>query len=368
MGKKSSPPQAPDFSALSATSLEQSKVQAQISADQLEWAKQQYASDKEITSKVIDSALKRQDLAQGYAQDDRNRYEAVYQPLEDKQARDAQTYDSPERIAVAQGQAQSTVNQNMEAQRQAALQNLTSFGVDPSSTRYAALDASVRTQGAAAAAGAANTARDATVNRGQQLTAQAVGTGQGYAGQIAGNLAMAGQAGNTGANTTLAQTGSGGATMGTGSQWAAQSGDSIRNAGNILGSQYDTQMKGYEAQQNASSGIGSAIGMGAALFLEEGGAIPDQAIPTGATPGGAVPHTASPSGGKAIDDVDAKLTVGEFVIPKDVMSWKGEEYFQRLIEQTRKAKPQATAKPDYAAVPVGPAQFTSRPQTALPVG
>ena len=62
----------------------------------------------------------------------------------------------------------------------------------------------------------------------------------------------------------------------------------------------------------------------------------------------------------------AKLNVGEFVVPKDVVSWKGEEFFQKLIEGSRKAKPQAPAKPEYAIAPVGQPTFASRPASAIP--
>jgi hypothetical protein len=54
------------------------------------------------------------------------------------------------------------------------------------------------------------------------------------------------------------------------------------------------------------------------------------------------------------------------VIPKDVMSWKGEEFFQKLIEGSRKSKPSAPAQPTRAAMPVEAPRFTSR--SAIPMG
>ena len=76
---------------------------------------------------------------------------------------------------------------------------------------------------------------------------------------------------------------------------------------------------------------------------------------------------ASPTGGKAVDDVPAQLTVGEFVVPKDVAAWKGEEYFQKMIEQSRKAKEGATAKPSVAMAPQRAPTFVSRPGGAIPL-
>lgn len=72
----------------------------------------------------------------------------------------------------------------------------------------------------------------------------------------------------------------------------------------------------------------------------EGGAIPDADDPT---TGGFVPPDASPSMGAQVDDVNANLNAGEFVIPKDVAAWKGQEFFQKLIEQSRKARVTAPA-------------------------
>lgn len=90
--------------------------------------------------------------------------------------------------------------------------------------------------------------------------------------------------------------------------------------------------------------------------------------------GGAVPVAASPSRGAVTDDVPAQgpsgriqLNGGEFVIPKDVVSWEGEKSLQNLIQKARTAKLEATAKPKVVA-PGGPQPqqpaFQPRPQAA----
>ena len=98
-------------------------------------------------------------------------------------------------------------------------------------------------------------------------------------------------------------------------------------------------MAQFNANQNASSGWGSALGLiggiGLKAFgLAEGGEVPDM---EGEDPTRMVPPDASPTRGAAIDDVPARLTVGEFVIPKEVVDYKGQEFFQNLIKKTRKA-------------------------------
>jgi hypothetical protein len=57
--------------------------------------------------------------------------------------------------------------------------------------------------------------------------------------------------------------------------------------------------------------------------------------PQQATQGGFVSRELSPSNGSRVDDVQARLNAGEFVIPKDVAQWKGKEFFHKLIEQAR---------------------------------
>ena len=70
------------------------------------------------------------------------------------------------------------------------------------------------------------------------------------------------------------------------------------------------------------------------------------------TTGGKVTPQMSPTGGQATDDVPARLNVGEYVIPKDVAAWKGHEFFQKMIDQSRAARQGATAKPkDKPALP-----------------
>ncbi len=88
-------------------------------------------------------------------------------------------------------------------------------------------------------------------------------------------------------------------------------------------------------------------------YFAQGGAIDDGA--EGAIPqdGGTIPTSASPSGGQQVDDVPAQtsqghqihVNAGEFVVPNDVIRWKGEEFFQKLIAQSRQARVTAPAKP-----------------------
>lgn len=356
---KNKAPPPPDYSALAEASTEAAKYSFAVSMEQLDWAREQYASDKAITEKVINASLERQDLNDASALSDRMRYEATYQPLEDQAAADAQSYASPERQEFEAGRASAEVAQQFDSARRATTQNLEAYGVDPSSTRYAALDLGSRVQQAAAQAGAGNQARVQTENMGRAMRSEAINVGRGYPGQIAGAYGTALQSGNSAVNSALGTTASGANTMGTGTQWMGNQAQAINSGVNALNAGYNGTMAQYSANQNSSSGIGALAGavLGYAtnpgMLFAEGGAVP------GATSGGNVPTEASRSRGAAIDDVDAKLTAGEFVVPKDVVAWKGEEFFQKLIDGSRKAKPNAPAQPQFAMTEQRPATFQS---------
>jgi hypothetical protein len=73
------------------------------------------------------------------------------------------SYASPQRIKASMGQAEARVMQGAEAGRQNAIRDLQSYGIDPSSGRYAALDNASRVQAGAAAAGAGNQQRMADI-------------------------------------------------------------------------------------------------------------------------------------------------------------------------------------------------------------
>lgn len=93
--------------------------------------------------------------------------------------------------------------------------------------------------------------------------------------------------------------------------------------------------------------------------------------PRGGTPGGFVGIHQSPSGGQAEDDVDAKLTVGEFVIPKDVVNWEGQKRFVGMIDNARRQKAVLDSRGDIGgeaatAIPSRNPAFVSRPNQPMP--
>jgi hypothetical protein len=112
---------------------------------------------------------------------------------------------------------------------------------------------------------------------------------------------------------------------------------------------------------------------GGPVALQHGGPAqpPDQGIPTpaGGTPGGYVRPDQSPSGGHVTDDVPAMLTAGEFVMPKDVTQWRGQQYWVKQIDNARKEQDQFKQRNDIGGepaqgIPNQPPRFVSQPQPA----
>ena len=366
MGGKQDAPKPPDYSGIAAASKESAQLSFQLGKEQLAWARDEYGQNRELVDQVVGSSMQRQAVNDRAASADRSRYQDTYQPLEDEAIADARGFAGNGRQEYEMGRASAEVAQAMEASRRNARAQLEGFGINPSDTRYSALDANARIQSAAAQAGAANQAHAQTEAVGRALRSEAVNVGRGYPGQIAGTYGTALQSGNQAVNSALANYSAGANAMGTAPQYMATGNQALGTWGNTLNMGYQNELAQYNANQSSSSGIGGILGgvLGVIpAFLKEGGAIPD-----GVTSGGKLDPAMSPSHGKAIDDIPARvnqsgqevrLNADEFIVPNDVAKWKGEEFFQKLIDQSREQKQNATAKPSYAP--------SSEARTALPV-
>lgn len=363
-----SAPAAPNYQPIADAQMASSAESSKIAQEQLDWAKQTYADNKNLTDQVVNTDVATQQQNNANAQADRARYQSVFQPEEDSLVKDANSYASPERRDLEMGKAGSDVAQNFQAARTNAAKDLEAFGVNPGATRFAALDVGARTQEAASKAAAMNTAGQQVDATGRALRENAINIGRGYPAQVAGETNSSLQAGAGAVNSTLATTASGSNTMGSPVNWTGQSNNSLNGAVSALNTGYQNNLSTFNANQNASSGIGSALGLGASLLLAaSGGEVPD----AGATPGGAVPVAASPSAGRALDDVPSNLTAGEFVMPKQAVDWHGQKAMYAMIDKATKGRAEAKART--GAVPqVRPAaiqrpNFQSRPGAALQI-
>jgi len=367
-GKSQAPPPPPDYTPIANAQREIAQESLALQREQFAWAKEAYTENKGVTDQVVDAFLKTQEENDAFARRQRERYETQYQPLEDDLITEAQDYNTPERKAFEMGRAQADVAQKFDAARRASQRELEGYGIDPGATRYAALDIGVRTNQAAAEAAAGTQASERVDATGRALRSEAINVGRGYPGQIAGAYGTGLQGGTGAVNSGLATTQSGANTMGTPVQYAGVANNALSSWGNTLNQGYKNQMSNYEATQNQSSGWGTALGIAAGIgskfLFAEGGAVEDDMDNM------AVPEEASPSQGQAVDDVPARLTAGEFVIPREAVEWYGQKYFFGLIDKAQReregAQQSTGAVPEEAYAPPAAPTFQSR-GAALPV-
>lgn len=324
MGSKA--PEAPDLGPMAEGSAESARIAQETALEQLAWAREQDTNNRQLLDRVITSQEGIQTDTRENAQEDRARYEQIYQPLEDNLTQEFQSYDSPERMQQERGRAMSDVNQSFDAARRNATQRLESYGVDPSQTRNAALDIGTRTAQAAAQAGASSAATRATEQTGRALRAEALNIGKGYPSNVAGSYGQSLQAGNsmignanqTTNTTSNAMQGANGA-LGTSIQGFGQ-------AGNTMAQGYQGQMAEYNANQATTNAAIGAVGGIAGMFMADGGDVPFESQP------GAIDY--GEGDGTGIDDqVPINASKGEYIIPADVVRAKGEEFFDKLVER-----------------------------------
>ncbi len=217
-------------------------MQAALSREQLDWAKQIYADEapqrdtatrlgNDISQAQLEQMRTQTEIAR-QAQED---YTNTYRPLEQSLVKEAQEYDTPERRAAEAAAATSDVERNVAAQRGATMREMERAGVNPASGKVMALQGGMDIAAARAKAGAANQASKAVETIGYARKSDAVNLGRGIASSQATNAAMASSMGS--------------AAMGTQQQAMA-----TRQASNQGLSQ------GYAAAQQGLSGAGSQFG------------------------------------------------------------------------------------------------------------
>lgn len=219
MGKPKVPPPDPRIGEAAAAT-------AQLGTDYLSWMKEQAA------------------VTNGWATEDRARYQDTFIPLQDQFIKDAKNWGNPGRVGARVNEARAGTQQAIAQGQGQQQRQMAAMGVRPDSGRSAALSGATALQGGLAVAGAENTARRQVQAEAQQMQGQAINLGSGLAlnpGQTMGQSVSTGAQGFQGAINAQGQ------------------------AGSLYNTQFQQQMQGYEAQQAASAslwgGIGSIAGM-----------------------------------------------------------------------------------------------------------
>ena len=299
-------------------------------------------------------------LGQG-AQSNLNQYQQTFQPLQAQQAKEAQAYGSQANLQNLAGQAVGASNAGTQAGIQNQRAALAAEGVDPASIGGGASQNAANVMGAAAAGQAGTQAaiqgQQQAFQMANQTNALGLGVGQQGSGQAATGAQVA-QGAQQSANQTNA---TGVQNLTAANQYLNTANQSAQTGIQGQQAQFQDQMAVYNAQQQQQAGVGQMVGdvagIAAMAMMEGGGPVP-QGIPTYAAGGtamanpfvrggmvngrGALPT--SPIRGST-DTKPALLTPGEFVMPKDVVDFKGADFFHKQIDSIRNAKNKRMAIP-----------------------
>lgn len=341
MGKKSPPPKAPDLKPITDAQIRIASMMNDVAREQLGISREQFAWMKENSQQELELARTQADrlfelqtrafesdeeakafarqvgqsqidamnLQMDYARRDRERWEQVFLPMQDRYIEEANNYDTAERRELEAGRATADMQRQADVARQNADARLRSMGIDPSQMRSASL---LQTQDVALAgqqALAGNAARQSVQDRGRAMRADAMNVGAGLPAQALAGFAGAGGsgagaigAGMAGQQATLGalQGGAGlaGTALGfrsaalnnvaalTGSpmQWAGMAGNMMGgassaygNAANTMSQDFSNRMSswkaGQEQAQQSFNNIMSVASLAGGMMMAEGGEV-----------------------------------------------------------------------------------------------
>jgi hypothetical protein len=194
MGGKASAPKSPDYTPIANADAAAAQAQTALGQEQFDWAKGQFDKVWPYAQQYLQSQTEATNQERGFAQQQESTYNSTYLPIEKSFANTALNYDNPAQANQQAGAAEAEVASSFDASRAAAQSQLESYGIDPSQTRYQALDLGTRIAQGASTAAAGTQSYLNTQNTGLALQSQAINTGRGYANSIA-------QANNTATNS-----------------------------------------------------------------------------------------------------------------------------------------------------------------------
>lgn len=221
---------------------EAAKMQAKTGADWLDFAKEQFAEaqprqDKldALTNEVTTQQLADMRKGSERSDDQWNRYNTLFKPIEDRMVSDAANYDSPEAQAKAAAEAKADVMLGASQSQQQNQRQMASMGIDPRSGRFAGVDRGTDLSVALAGAGAQNAAREGVKATGMALREGVANFGRGATSTAAQQVGLSTNSGNSA----------------TGNQLGAEG--NFRANGQIMAQGFQGAQQGYAGQANTLS-------------------------------------------------------------------------------------------------------------------
>jgi hypothetical protein len=181
----------------------------QLAGQYADWANGVFSQTSNVTNRAVENFFDTSTKMSNFAQGLTDQYNNVFAPENAQLIQDANTYASTPRLQANMGMAGATQAQAGDQAIKNSEADLLSYGIDPSSGRYAALDKAAAVQNAANVAGAENTQRNADIATGQKLRSEAVQVGAQLPGAVtnASNTAIQANTGASNASLANANTG-----------------------------------------------------------------------------------------------------------------------------------------------------------------
>lgn len=365
MGDSATAPPPPDTSQYSDRASDDSDIMRDWAQSMWDSGQAEMAKIGEYAEGFMGMTLPAAEELFNWAATQRERFNEYVMPQMQSLFAEAELYASKGEEDRQRGAAIQDVKAATEAQREAQLRKLEGYGVDPSDTRYAALDKQAGTAEAALSALAANQAGERTKQIGRDLRTQAIDVGTGFLNDAQASGVNAANIGASGANVGNAAAQTGIALQQGGLPYMTGAGYANQTAAGIVDTSYGRDLDYSEDQRAAEGGTGgigalaggiagSVIpGIGTYIGSAVGGAIDDNAaeggvvavLPTGYADGGPV----NAPGGPTADAGAIRISDGEYIIPSDVVRKVGSNHFDKLIEKET-GRPPPSMK---TALPVG---------------
>ena len=330
-----------------------------------DWAQSMWDSGQQEMGRINDyasgfmgMALPAAEEMFGWAKKSREFFDNEVMPQVQSLFTEAETYASKGEEDRQRGMAIQDVKSATEAQRESQLRKLEGYGVDPSDTRYAAMDKQAGIAEGAISALAANQAGERTKQIGRDMRAQAIDVGTGFLQDSQASAVNAANVGGMGSNVGNAAAGTGIALQQGALPYMGGAGNATQTAAGIVDTEYGRELDYAEDQRAAEGGmggLGGLAGLGMSFIPGIGPAL--GAAAGGAAEGGVVAVLPKYAAGGEVqapgdgnDDAGAiRISDGEYVIPADVVMKVGSNHFDKLIEKET-GRPPPSMK---MALPVG---------------
>lgn len=260
MGGKSSTPKADPAVGRAA------EANAEIGREALQLSREQYADQKALNDQfqpiyeqLLKAALDEQGDNAGRADSQWGQYESVFQPIENRMADEAMTYDSPAEVARREGLAAATVGRQFDASTAEMGRQLGRMGVAPTSSLGLQAVTDQGNAKALATAGAVNKERNDTQLLGMSMRQEAARFGRNQTGTGLAASAAALQGGNSAQGVMAGQTNQA-AAAGQSAQGLMGTAVSANNSsGSLALNQWQAKAN---AAGTANAGLGSLLGTG----------------------------------------------------------------------------------------------------------